>query len=101
MAILTKQQIVADIDSHIRNRGTHRYSEWYVGIAADAQERLFTDHNVSRENGHWIYRQAQNDDAAREAETEFHDKGCMGGSGGGDENTVFVYAYRITQTTKE
>ena len=81
--------------------GAKYWSEWYVGIASDARKRLFTDHNVSEENGQWIYRQATSEDEARDAEAQLLELGCKGGAGGGDENTDFVYAYKITATTRE
>lgn len=96
----TKSEIVAEITAHISKSGS-QYSEWYSGIAADAESRLFDDHNVSREGAWWIYRKANSDDEAREAEAELLELGCKGGGGGGDEDTVFVYAYKITSTTKE
>jgi hypothetical protein len=101
MATYIRAQIVTDIKEHIRACGAQYWSEWYVGIAADARERLFTDHNVSEKGDSWIYRQAISEQAARDAEAELLDLGCKGGTGGGDENTDFVYAYKITQKTKE
>jgi hypothetical protein len=101
MQTYTKTQIVSDIKAHIISRGAKYWSEWYVGIAADSRERLFTDHNVSEKNGQWIYRQATGEEAARSAESELLELGCKGGPGGGDENTDSVYAYQITSTTTE
>lgn len=101
MSTKTKSEIVAEITAHIGKSGSQYYSEWYAGIASDPESRLFDDHNVSRENAWWIYRQASSDDEAREAEAELIELGCKGGGGGGGEDTVFVYAYKITSTTKE
>ncbi|HWX19332.1 MAG TPA: hypothetical protein VN578_05410 [Candidatus Binatia bacterium] len=101
MAAYTKTQIVNDIKNYIRQSGSQYWSEWYVGIAKDAKDRLFTDHNVSEKNGLWIYRQATSEQTARDAEAELLELGCKGGGGGGDENTDFVYAYKITNATTE
>jgi len=46
----TKESIKVDIKAYIQNNGG-AYSDWYVGIASDPKERLFTDHNVSEKGG--------------------------------------------------
>jgi len=94
------ETIVGEIDAHIRREGGG-YSQWYCGIASDPKNRLFNDHNVSEKNGWWIFRDAGSDDAARRVEDYFFRKGCKGGPGGGYNGTRFVYAYRITSTTRE
>ena len=94
-------QIVADIIAHINKSGSQYYSDWYVGITSDIEQRLFGDHNVPRTNHWFIWRRASSDAEARAAESTMHEKGCKGGGGGGDEDSVFVYAYKITSVTKE
>ena len=58
----------------------------YIKIATlvtyNVENRLFGDHNVSKESGHWIYRSASSDSMAREIKQHFLDKGLDGGSGG-------------------
>jgi hypothetical protein len=105
MAAKTVQNIIADIDAYMTSHGLPA-SRWYVGITADIDKRLFGDHNVLRNgpNGPraiWIWREALTHLGARTVETAYHDVGCAGGPGGGDRNSVFVYAYAITATTVE
>lgn len=96
----TKEKIKSDIRSYIGKHGQGQYG-WYIGIAKNARERLFDDHNVN-ENGAWIYDEAINSAIAREIEVELISVlKTKGGDGGGDENTKFVYAYQITGSTKE
>jgi len=92
--------IVKEITAHIEKQGGP-YSAWYVGIAADVKKRLHEEHNVPRENYWFIYREAFNADAARDAEATLLEYGCKGGTGGGDEDTRFVYAYLIGPETRE
>lgn len=80
-------EIVAFMDK--QNRA---YSDWYCGIASDPRDRLFREHNVPEENG-WIYRQCNNNADARAVEDDLLKLGCDGGVGGGDETTIYVYAY--------
>ena len=97
---ISLQQVVKDIDDFIRKNGG-RYSDWYCGIAADPRERLFTGHSVDEKKGPWIYRDCGSEDAARKVEAYFHTKGGQGGGSGGDEDTRYVYAYKITAQTCE
>ena len=96
----TAQQIIADIEAHIRN-SRHAYREWYAGITADIEQRLFGAHRVPREN-HWrIHREADSANIARDVEAYFLQRGCQGGGGGGDNTSRYVYAYVVTSQTRE
>ncbi len=83
-------------------QGGSRYSDWYVGIASDPKQRLFNDHNVN-ENGYgWIYRETFSSEFAREVEAHFTNTlGTDGDTGGEDNTTKFVYAYKKSSYTKE
>jgi len=93
----TEQEIINDIVEHFKGK---LYSTCYVGITSDIEKRLFSDHNVSKENGHWIYRNASSHIVARRIEQYFIAKGMDGGGGGGDETSTIVYAYKKTSSTK-
>ena len=75
------------------------YREWYVGVADNPDERLFQGHNVSQEGGAWIYRDAGSQAMAKIIEAIFHKKGCKGGNLSTDKQR-YVYAYRMTRTTR-
>lgn len=92
----SKQEIINDIVGHFSGKS---YKECYVGVTSNVDNRLFGDHNVSKEKGHWIYTPASSDSIAREIELHFLDKGMDGGSGGGDEDSKIVYAYKKTSST--
>ena len=97
----SKETIKTEIKEHIQKCGG-KYSDWYVGIASDPKERLFTDHNVDEKKSAWIYRECENSSVAREIEEYFIDTlGTDGGSGGGDYTTRYVYSYKKTSNTKE
>ena len=91
----SKQEIIDDITIYFKDTV---YKDCYIGITSDVDSRLFGDHNVSKENG-WIYRYASSDNLSREIEQHFLYKVMDGGSGGGDEDSIFVYAYQKTTTT--
>ncbi len=92
----SKQEIVDAIAAHFR--GTP-YGDCYVGITSDVKSRLFGDHHVSEQDGHWIYRTASSNGVAREIEQYFLDAGMDGGEGGGDSSSTIVYAYEKTSGT--
>lgn len=101
--VLTKQGAFNEIKNFIiKNTSGSNYNSWYVGIANDPVRRLFEDHNVNKEVGPWIYRKCYNDTSAREVEQALiSNLKTQGGPGGGDDSTVFVYAYEIKSYTKE
>jgi hypothetical protein len=92
----SKQEIIDDIAAHFKGTA---YKDCYVGIASDAESRLFEDHNVSKENGRWIYSTASSNSVAREIEQHFLDAGMDGGPGGGSATSKMVYAYKKTSYT--
>lgn len=93
-------QIVNEIKIHIEKEGSG-YSAWYVGIASNPKKRLFEEHTVSR-NSWWICREAADAAQARKIEIYFIERlKTDGGTGGGDESSKFVYAYRKSSRTVE
>lgn len=70
------------------------WSEVYVGVSKDAEDRLFNGHQVQKEKDAWIYKPATSSTVARDVESHFLGLGCDGGPGGGDETAIYVYAYK-------
>ena len=91
-----KQQIIDEIKDHFTNIP---YKQCYVGITSEVESRLFKDHNVSQNNGHWIKINAENHSIAREIERHFINTGMDGGDGGGDASSTTVYAYKKESQT--
>jgi hypothetical protein len=97
---MTESEIINKISSYI-TRNSEVWNNWHVGITEDPRNRLFSDHNVSEEDGAWIYEEGDSVDIARSVEQYFLEKGCDGGSGGGTSQSKFVYAYKKTANTNE
>ena len=100
----TEEQIIHDIERRIGwERDSEDFPNWYVGITANPDDRLFNDHNVNKDDkGDWICRQAADIQVAREVERYFIEKHrTKGGPGGGDDRSLFVYAYRMSSHTKQ
>lgn len=99
MEAVKAQTIVDEIAEHILKQGGQT-SSWYAGITSDVDQRVFGDHSVPRKN-HWrIHRKAMSADHARAAEKSLLDWGCDGGSGGGDDSAIYVYAYLKSPKTR-
>lgn len=92
-------QIVAGFDSHLQSSQKEYYSDFYVGITNDVERRLFGEHNVQQRGKWWIYREALDKDTAQKVEEYYLDKGMKGDTGGGNDDTVFVYCYEIDNNT--
>lgn len=97
---MKEETMVTEIETHIKSEKSG-FSKWYVGITDDVVRRLFNEHNVSMYDGWWIYRIADSKDDAGKIEMHFINKGCQGAPGGGDEDSIFVYAYLITNSTNQ
>ena len=92
--------VYRDIAEHIQKSGSPpRF--WYAGITSDPSSRLFVDHNVQKDIGWCISRDAQTENGARSVEQALLRLGCDGGPGGGNASTKYVYAYLKTGTTRE
>ena len=86
------KEVYDEIVAHIEKRGD-AHSSWYCGIASDWEDRLFNEHQVPRKDYWWIARQCYDNESARNVEKALLELGCDGAAGGGDDTTVYVYAY--------
>ena len=94
--------IIEEINDHLINLcNGGNYSDYYVGITKNINDRLFGAHKVPTTGYCYIYRKAFNDTDSRTIEKHFLDKGMQGGDGGGDEESVFVYVYKVSIITVE
>lgn len=99
---LKAQEIVDAIYEHLKNDvDGNNFSKFYIGITNDIERRLFGEHNVPR-NGHWrIHLEAINKEHAQAVEEHFLNRGMQGDTGGGFEDSVWVYCYKISNKTRE
>jgi len=100
MAILSAKETFDKIKSFIDDHNNN-YPEWYAGIASNPEERLFKEHNVSKNADPWIYQKCPNDQSARSVEEALLELGCDGSAGGGDESSIYAYAYRKSANTNQ
>ena len=101
MCRMDSKRIISEFQGHLKNSGKRYYSDFYVGVSKDAQERMFDQHKVDKNNNWWIYRTALNSEEARVVEKFFLEKGMRGGDGGGDDSAIQVYCYAVSPKTIE
>lgn len=96
------KDIVVDIEAHFKNLvWQKKFSDLYIWVTKDIEDRLFTAHNVPRE-WHWfIYSEAINDIHARAVEKHYLDKWMQGWDWGWDNTATYVYCYEIADFTNE
>ncbi|MBA7691808.1 hypothetical protein ES703_100362 [subsurface metagenome] len=97
--VKSEQEIIDDINMHIKRCGGS-YNAWYIGISKDALDRLLNGHKVKEKKDAWIYRKASSSEVARDIEGHFISTlGTDGETGGGDDKTNMVYAYKKSAHT--
>ena len=80
----SEETVKIEIKNYIDKEGSS-YSEWYVGITDNPEERLFDEHGVDRGQPWWIYEECFNATSARRVEDYFiNTLETDGGGGGGD-----------------
>ena len=99
---MTKDDIINAIDEHLTKSERKFYSDFYVGITDNIEERLFGYHNVNKVTDWWIHCYADSEQIAREIEKHYLELGMDGGTGGGsgDGNTRYVYCYEKNDHTR-
>lgn len=98
---MTYQAILDAFNEHLQKSSKKYWSDYYVGITDNIDERLHGFHKVPKK-GHWfIWCPADSEEIARDVEKYFLGKGMDGAPGGGDDDTTFVYCYEIGPNTRE
>ena len=98
MAAQTAQVIIDEIMGHIKREGS-AFGSWYTGITTDIEIRLQGHHGVPQKDPSHIWREAVSASEARNAKKALLEQGVDGRAGGGDDSSIFVYAYKKTLTT--
>jgi hypothetical protein len=101
-AVITAQKACNQISAFIMSRGG-RYSEWYCGVAADWEDRLFNRHRLGDKSYRWwmVAEACLDNAAATLARDALRYMGCDGGpAGDGEEDAVHVYAYLKGSSTR-
>lgn len=92
-------EMVSFFDTKIAQSGVTHYNQLYIGITNNINRRLFDEHNVDMKNGWWAWANANSKEIAQQVEQHYLDKGMQGDTGGGTDDSTYVYCYFITYKT--
>ncbi len=82
--------------------GAEGNRSWYVGITDNPERRLFGEHNVDKSlSSCWFYENVFSEMEARGIEKHLINVYQFKGGTGGGFCPTYVYAYRITATTRQ
>ena len=97
---MTKKDIISEISKYVV-KSDNNFKNWCVGITNNPERRLFNadEHNVDKNNGEWIHCPADSKADAQNIEEYFLSLGIDGDTGGGKDDTTFVYCYKKTPET--
>ena len=76
-------------------------SAWYCGITNNPQTRIFTQHKVNETRGTCAWVKCNSKNCAEIVEKKMLKKGYDGDTGGGNDDSVYVYVYKKTSNTKQ
>lgn len=93
---MKKEDIIKDFEEYV---GNDNYSDWYIGITNDIDRRLFGEHAVDEKLDRWIHSPGDSKDVAQKVEEYFLNAGMDGNSGGGNDDTTHVYAFKKNRHT--
>jgi len=98
---MTKNDIINEITDYINSSCPNNtpYSQLYIGIANDGEDRVFNDHCVDKDKDVWIICPSDTEQIARDVEKHFLNLGMDGGTGGG-KNINYVYCFLQNEHTK-
>lgn len=83
------------------NRKGGLYNGWYSGVTNNPEQRIFQQHKVNRVYDPWAYYPCTNAPVARDVEQHLLNLGMQGDVGGGDNQSLVVYVYKITDHSQE
>ena len=85
--------MIGEIDDFCAIARVHNIGKMHIGITKDPIRRLFHEHKITDEDYWWTYIKADSEETARAVERYFIEMGMQGGTGGGDNESVFVYCF--------
>ena len=93
-------EIVSEINDFCATLQVKNINRVHIGITKDPKRRLFYEHKITNERHWWIHIKAACADTARAVERHFIGRGMYGGTGGGDDETIYVYCFVKKQDTR-
>ena len=98
--IFSVQQIKYEFLAYMKEFGGS-FNQWYVGVANNPEQVLFSQHNVDREKDYWIFKPALSFRATTTVLQYFREKLKTDGAdvGVGSDEMTYVYTFKKSATT--
>ena len=93
-------EIVSEINDFCATLQVKNINRVHIGITNAPKRRLFYEHKITNERHWWIYIKADCAETARAVERYFIDRGMKGNTGGGDDETIYVYCFAKKQDAR-
>jgi len=94
------EEIIKHLDRYMNRFPNTKNGNWCVGVAVNADKRLFEEHKVHK-LGVWACHVADSFTIAKQVEAAYMRAGCQGAIGGSKDRAArTVYVYLKTSTTK-
>lgn len=97
---LSQQEAVQAVVDHVDRCGGD-YTDWYVGVASEPERTLFEYHLVEPRGQYMYCRLASFADAQEAAKRCQMQLGTKTGMSFGLRDAIFLYAYRMTNRSRE
>lgn len=93
--------VTYDINAYMRKEGG-AWSQWYVGITTNEtiENQLFTQHQVHKERGFWIYRTVTMVTTAQSIYHYYKENGTQGGIHRTGNTALKIYAFKLAAAPK-
>ena len=98
MDVVSQEVAYNRLVSFIRRNGGVA-SAWYCGITNDPRRRIITQHKVNEARGTYHCVKCYTKTSAENVEKKLLARKYSGNTGGGNNNSVYVYVYKKTHNT--
>ena len=91
-----------EFNNYMHKQGGN-WSDWYVGLTTTEtiENQLFTQHQVSKERGLWIYKSVTLPTTAQFIYENYIEKGTLGDVHGSGANALTVYAFKMSAVPQQ
>lgn len=97
---MDEQSVIKAINEYLAKWPSFKISDFYAGITDDYKRRLFEEHKLEQ-TGIWIACPCDSKETAKKIEKICINSGMQGDTGGGNEESVWIYCYAITKNSIE
>ena len=99
MPKVSKKDAIKTLNKFIKQK-KGASSNWCCGITNNPRRRIINQHKVNEARGTYGWVECNSKNCAEIVEKKMLKKGYAGNTGGGNDESVYVYVYKKTPKTK-